>query len=73
MSRDRNPRSAPSSEQGIPESMFLGVPYGVLVAEHKMLKQALDRTRVAKDKRAEAAALRCIARIEAALLAREEC
>jgi hypothetical protein len=45
----------------------------VLLAERSLLLRALDRTRQAGDRRAEAAARRCIAALEDEILSREEC
>lgn len=65
-SRTPSPRSG-----GDP--VLASVPIGVLIAERSLLMRALDRTVEAGDRRAEAAARRCIGAVEDELLAREEC
>jgi len=63
-------RSLPR-EAAVPE--LAAAPIGAFVAERLLLLGALERTRQAGDRRAEAAALRCLAAVEDAILSKEEC
>jgi hypothetical protein len=65
------PASHRQSAVRVPE--LVGVPVAVLEAERRLLLGALQRTLDAGDTHAEAAARRCIAVVEDAILSREEC
>jgi hypothetical protein len=54
-------------------SFFTSVPLDTLVAERRLLERALVRTQEAGDSHAEAAARRCIATIEDAILNQQDC
>jgi hypothetical protein len=61
-----------SSQAGL-SPFFTSVPLDTLVAERRLLERALVRTQQAADSRAAAAARRCIATIEDAILSQQDC